>query len=106
HRLAALRAGEGDMDEAEEFARQAVEHASLAGDHERTWTALAFLTDVELTRGNGPRAIEYLEACARHRMRFEVGLGHHAELLEAADELAVAAFLAVQAGADPLRAIM
>lgn len=106
HRLAALRAGEGDMDEAEEFARQAVGHASLAGDHERTWTALAFLTDVELTRGNGPRAIEYLEACARHRMRFEVGLGHHAELLEAAGELAVAAFLAVEAGGDPLRAIM
>jgi tetratricopeptide (TPR) repeat protein len=106
HRLALLKYGEGDMDEAEEFARQAVEYASLAGDHERVCGALALLIEAELKRGDGPRAIEYLEACARHRMRLEVGRGHRAELLEAADELAVAAFQAVEAGGDSLRAIM
>ena len=51
------------MDEAAEFATLAVEYSSRAGDHDRVWSALAILIEHELRRGNGPRAIDYLETC-------------------------------------------
>jgi len=106
HRLALLRQAAGDAGEAETFAAQAVIYAAKAGDHERVWTALAFLAGRALDRGDGPGAIAHLEACARHRIRHEVGLGHHTELLVATEALGDAAFRAVGAGGDPLGAIM
>lgn len=106
HRLAGLCHDKGELDEAAEFAALAVEYASRAGDHDRVWMALVFLIDRELRRGDGPRAIGYLETGVRHRIRREVGRGHHAQLLKGADSFAVAAFQAVAAGGDPLRAIM
>lgn len=106
HRLLALSDEKGDTDEAEQFAALAVEYSSRAGDHTRVWTALGFLVGRELSRGDGPRAIGYLEALVRHRIRLEVGRGHHVQLLEGAEAVAVAAFRAVAVGGDPLRAVM
>ena len=106
HRLAGLCSDKGELDEAAEFAALAVEYASRAGDHDRVWSALAFLINRELERGDGPRALGYLETGARHRIRREVGRGHHTELLTGADSFAAAAFQAVAVGGDPLSAVM
>lgn len=106
HRLAALHADIGDPRVAEEFAQRAVRHAARAGDHERVWTARAFLADQALKRDDGAAAIDHLEAAARDHMRHEIGLGQHGELLRAASSLSDGAFRAVALGGDPLRAVM
>lgn len=105
HRLAVLHQTARHFDAAEEFATRAVRYAARAGDHERVWTAQALLAHHALERGDGPGALDHLEAAARDRIRHEVGTGDRGARLRGAEAIGDAACRAVAAGGDPSRAV-
>jgi tetratricopeptide (TPR) repeat protein len=105
HRLGALLSNRGDGAAAEAMVERAIRHAARAGDHIRMWTGHAFLADRALERGDGPGALEHIAAAAAECIHHEVGLGHRATRIDGTETLGQAAFEAVAAGADALRAI-